>query len=123
MGKEKDKEQKSGEDLIAEKDRQIADYEKRIEKMEFDNILDGKLQGARARNSAAVRALLDMDDICVVDGKMVGADEQIRSIKAKDGYLFEGINTGGGANPSQAKEQVDLESLSDEEYFKTKFGK
>ena len=119
----KNQNQKKTEDLLKEKDNQIAEYEKRIEKIRFDNMLDGKLTDSRAKNKLAVRALLDMDKIMVDEDKLIGVDEQISSIKAKDGYLFENATTGGGANPSHVKETVDMDALSDKEYFKMKHGK
>jgi len=111
------------EELLKEKDKQIAEYEQRIEKMKFDSLLDEKLTGSRAKNKQAVRALLDMDKISIEGGTIIGADEQITAIKAKDGYLFESANTGGGANPSGVKERVDPESLSDNEFFRMKFNR
>ncbi len=120
---EKDEGQRGVEELLKEKDKQIEEYEQRIEKMKFDRLLDEKLSGSRAKNKLAVRALLDMEKISVEGGVILGADEQISAIKAKDGYLFESGNTGGGANPSGVKEKVDLESLSDDEFFRMKFGK
>lgn len=110
-------------ELLKEKDRQIADYEKRIEQMKFDSMLDEKLSVSRAKNKQAVRALMDMDKLNVVEGKLIGVEEQIRAIKQKDAYLFEGVSTGGGVNPSGAKEQVDMDALSDTEYFRVRFNK
>jgi len=115
--------QKGIDELLKEKDKQIQEYEQRIEKMKFDSLLDEKLTGSRAKNKQAVRALLDMEKIRMEDGMILGADEQITAIKAKDGYLFESANTGGGANPSGVKERVDLDSLSDNEFFRMKFGR
>ncbi|MBN2880009.1 MAG: phage scaffolding protein [Clostridia bacterium] len=119
---EKDESQKGIEELLKEKDKQLKEYEGRIEKMKFDSLLDEKLTGSRARNKQAVRALLDMEKIHMEGGAIIGADEQITAIKAKEGYLFESANT-GSTNPSGTKERVDLESLSDSEFFKMKFNK
>jgi len=120
---EKSDNQTGIEELLKEKDKQIQEYEQRIEKMKFDSLLDEKLTGSRAKNKQAVRALLDMEKIRMEGGMILGADEQITAIKAKDGYLFESANTGGGANPSGVKERVDMDSLSDNEFFRMKFNR
>ena len=71
--------------------------------------------GARARNSKAVKALLDMDGLKLNDGKIIGLDEQLSQIKEENGFLFEsdepaptivkGTNGGsggiGGKKPSE----------------------
>jgi hypothetical protein len=120
---ESQQENMAAAELLKEKDRQIAEYERRIEMMKFDSMLDEKLSASRARNKQAVRALMDMDKITLVEGRIIGAEEQISAIKAKDSYLFEGVSTGGGVNPSGAKEQVDMDALSDREYFRVRFNK
>ncbi len=123
--KQKDKGQNKEviDELLKEKDKQIAEYEKRIEKMKFDNMLDAELTKSKAKNKTAVRALLDMEKIGMAEGELVGFNEQLKAIKAKEGYLFESGNTGGGVNPSGVLQQVDLENLSDDEYFRVKFKK
>ena len=75
------------------------------------------LTGAKAKNTKAVKALLDMDGLKFNDndGKIVGLDEQLAQIKTDNDYLFEsdepapefvkGTNGGsgnvGGKKPSE----------------------
>ncbi|MEX1376507.1 MAG: phage scaffolding protein [Eubacteriales bacterium] len=115
-------EQKSMEQVLAEKERQIAEYEKKIENIQLENFLDSRLQESRAKNKRAVKALIDMQRVKIEDGKILGVDEQIQSIRVTDGYLFE-MPTTGGTNPSGTKGTVDMDALSDDEYFRMKFGR
>lgn len=68
----------------AEKDAQA-----RIDKLQFDHALEAALSGAKARNTKAVAALLDMDSLKLADGKLEGLDKQLEAIRADNGYLFE----------------------------------
>ena len=97
----------------AEKAKSDADAQ--ISELKFDYALSAALTGARARNSKAVKALLDMDGLKLNDGKIIGLDEQLSQIKEENGFLFEsdepaptivkGTNGGsggiGGKKPSE----------------------
>ena len=97
----------------AEKAKSDADAQ--ISEMKFDYALSAALTGAKARNSKAVKALLDMDGLKLNDGKIIGLDEQLSQIKEENGFLFEsdepaptivkGTNGGsggiGGKKPSE----------------------
>lgn len=94
-----------------------ADADKQISQMKFDYALSAALTGAKAKNTKAVKALLDMDGLKFNDndGKIVGLDEQLAQIKTDNDYLFEsdepapefvkGTNGGsgsvGGKKPSE----------------------
>lgn len=98
------------------------EYEKRIRSMALENALSAELAKHRVKNPVAIRALLDMDSIILSEGKLRGINKQIQTIKATDGYLFESsASTGGGTNPSDIRENIDPDKLTDNEYFKTKF--
>lgn len=97
----------------AEKAKSDADAQ--ISEMKFDYALSAALTGAKARNSKAVKALLDMDGLKLNDGKIIGLDEQLSQIKEENSFLFEsdepvptivkGTNGGsggiGGKKPSE----------------------
>ncbi len=59
-----------------------------IEKLQFGYILDGALKSAGAKNSKAVKALLDEAGLKLNGENIVGLDEQLKSIKEENGYLF-----------------------------------
>ena len=60
-----------------------------ISKAQFDGLLGTALAGSRARNVRALRGMLDMDRLKVEDGKLVGFDDQLASIRKDAAYLFE----------------------------------
>lgn len=67
-----------------------ADAEKKLEQVQFDHALDSALSGAKARNAKAVKALLDMEGLKLNNGEIIGLDKQLETLKADNGYLFEG---------------------------------
>lgn len=60
-----------------------------LERLQFDHALSSALTSAKARNTKAVAALLDIDALSMKDGAIVGLDEQIKQLKADNNYLFE----------------------------------
>ena len=68
-------------------------YEANISKIKLDNAIDNALGNAKAKNSRAVRALLDMEKIKFENETLFGLDEQLKALKeAEDSkFLFEEI--------------------------------
>lgn len=68
-------------------------YEAKISKIKLDNAIDNALGNAKAKNSRAVRALLDMEKIKFENDNLSGLDEQLKALKeAEDSkFLFEEI--------------------------------
>lgn len=60
-----------------------------LEKIKFEHILENTLQSAKARNIKAVKALLDIEGLTLVDGKIHGLDERLDKLKQENDYLFE----------------------------------
>ena len=71
----------------AEKAKQEADS--RVQQIEFDYALGAALTAAKARNATAVKALLNMDGLKLSDGKIVGLNEQLDTLRKENDYLFE----------------------------------
>ena len=108
---------KAADDWKKTAEKAKADADKQISQMKFDYALSAALTGAKAKNTKAVKALLDMDGLKFNDndGKIVGLDEQLAQIKTDNDYLFEsdgpapefvkGTNGGsgnvGGKKPSE----------------------
>lgn len=65
------------------------DSETKIQKLEFDHALEKALTAAKARNTKAVQALLNMDELKWKDGLIVNLDQQLETIKKENDYLFE----------------------------------
>lgn len=93
------------DDYKAKFEQAQADSKKQLEAMQFDHALEGALSGAKARNTKAVRALLETDKLKLnKDGTLTGLSEQLDKIKAENDYLFESdapvpkfMGTSGGA--------------------------
>lgn len=92
------------DDLKAAADARDKEHAAKVKAMEIDSIVEKSLLGAKAKNTAAVRALLKLDDAEAEDGKIKGLDDQIKKLKESDAYLFEtegtvrveGLNPPGG---------------------------
>lgn len=110
--------------------KQIAkDYEDRINKMQFENALDGALTNAKCKNAKALKALLDIDNVKLNEGKLEGLEEQLNKLKESDNYLFdletapastggignfgrqENNNTGGSSSQSEFMAAIKNNSL------------
>ncbi len=70
--------------LKSEKDK----LEKDFAKHRFESALDLKLASSGARNTKALKGLLDMDKIELGEDGLTGFDEQLETIKAENDYLF-----------------------------------
>ena len=72
-----------------------------ITKMKRDSAIDSALASAKARNSKAVRALLDEGKLVLnEDGTLSGLKEQIEAVKKENAFLFDSSDddNGGGGN-------------------------
>ena len=89
-------------DLQALNKQTTADYENKINQMQFDYALDGALTNAKSKNNKALKALLDMNSIKYQEGKLEGLQEQIEALQKDASYLFDlntaPANTGGLGN-------------------------
>lgn len=65
------------------------DAEKELDKIKFNYEIDKALSGAKAKNTKAVKALLDMENLKLADEKILGLDEQLEKIKEENDFLFE----------------------------------
>lgn len=75
------------------------EYQQQLQQKEFDFALTEALRDAKAKNPKAVKALLDMETVKFVDGKLIGLDEQLTALKASDDYLFTSDKLKGGTPP------------------------
>ena len=79
----------AADDWKTKAEKAKSDADAQISEMKFDYALSVALTGAKARNSKAVKALLDMDGLKLNDGKIIGLDEQLSQIKEENSFLFE----------------------------------
>lgn len=76
------------EELKKQSEAREQEYTQKVKNMEIDGIVDRALLTAKAKSVKAVRALLDLKDAEVEDGKIKGLDKQIEKLVAEAGYLF-----------------------------------
>lgn len=61
-----------------------------VAQLRFDHALDGALNGVKAKNSKAVRALLNTELLKLAeDGSISGLKEQLEKVKSENDFLFE----------------------------------
>lgn len=79
------------------------EHDKAISDLKFGYALDAALAAAKVRDSLAVKAHLNTDDLKLSeDGKITGLDAQLEKLKTENDYLFESDNpspTIGGTTP------------------------
>lgn len=64
-------------------------HDAEMKQLRFDNAVDSALTAAGAKNSKALKALLDLEKISLDDnGKLLGFNEQIKGLQKSDSYLF-----------------------------------
>jgi len=81
---------------LQDQNNQIKDqYEKQLQEQQFNFALKEALTSAKARNPKAVEALLNKEAIKLDGDKLLGLDEQLKSLKESDPYLFDIENDGG----------------------------
>lgn len=102
-----------------------ADYDQKLHQISFDNTLEKSLAASKVKNPATVKALLNLDDIKLDGEKLLGLDDQLKSIKESDSYLFESDqspknptivnpgNPGGGSNTTKTVDKMSYQELAD----------
>lgn len=99
------------------------EYEQQLVGMQRDSAIEKALATSGAKNTKAVKALLDADKIVFKDGELSGLAEQLEAYKQSDPYMFDlgtkpdGYEPAGGspAKPYSSMEEAikadDLESF------------
>jgi len=100
-----------------------AGYEEQLVGMQRDSAIEKALATSGAKNTKAVKALLDADKIVFKDGELSGLAEQLEAYKQSDPYMFdmgkkpEGYEPAGGSpaktysSMEEAIKADDLESF------------
>ena len=94
-----------------------------LAQLKLDNAIENALTVAGAKNSKAVKALLDVSKVKLgEDGKLIGWDDQIKAIQKSDAYLFnmQQKNTFKGFQPGASSDNkpgtnVDMSKMTYEE--------
>lgn len=89
------------------------EYEDKIQKQSYNYALERALTDAKVKNPKAVKALLDIEAIKLDGEKLLGLDEQLKTLSESDGYLFaqdsEGKPVFKGLTPVDGKPPVNTE--------------
>ncbi|CZR99173.1 Phage minor structural protein GP20 [Clostridioides difficile] len=90
QGKVKDNKELSDEiESLKNANKEIRESaEKEIEVLKFNTAFERVIESYNPRNSKALAALINKDNISFVDGKFIGLDEQIKAYQQSDSYLF-----------------------------------
>lgn len=102
------------------------EYETQLNQQAFDHKLENALNSAKVKNSKALKALLDMDTIKLDGETLKGLDDQVKSLKESDSYLFEQEDTGkpapkivtpgnpnGGTDQTKSLDKMTYQELAD----------
>ncbi|MEK4149987.1 phage scaffolding protein [Robertmurraya sp. FSL W8-0741] len=77
------------QELQEENENTKSEYEKQLQQQTFDYSLKDALTAAKVRNPKAAKALLDLESIKLDGDKLLGLEDQLKTIKESDPYLFE----------------------------------
>lgn len=77
-------------------DDDTAALQDQLERTRFDSALELALAGSGAKNTKALRGLLDMGKIKYENGGLSGFSEQLEQIKADNDFLFESVKPASG---------------------------
>lgn len=90
-GKVKDNEELTKEiDKLKDDNKKVTDdYEAKLTKLTFDTKFERALSVYKSKNSKALKALLDMEKVSLDGENFIGLEDQIKSLKESDPYLFE----------------------------------
>ena len=95
--------------LKAELKTRQSEHEAQMKALKIDGMVERSLLQAKARNTKAVRALLNLDN-AEIDGEEVkGLAEQIQALKTDNAYLFDDVQEVQGYKP-QSSGEVDQQN-------------
>lgn len=75
-------------ELKTKNEQTANEYQAKLDKQAFDFALDRALANNNARNSKAVKALLNVDSIKLDGETLLGLDDQLKALRESDAYLF-----------------------------------
>ena len=84
-------------ELQGKYEKDTKDLQDKLTQSQYNSAVDLALMGSGAKNTKALRALLDMEKIKYENDTLSGLDEQIEAIKKDNDFLFETAqNKSGG---------------------------
>jgi DNA repair exonuclease SbcCD ATPase subunit len=102
------------EQLQAENQKAAEAWQAKVAQMQLDFALERALTAAKAKNPKAVKALLDLEKVKLDGDKLLGLEDQLKTIQQSDPYLFgesgkvgSGTNPPGGSEPKTIDQQIE----------------
>lgn len=80
---------KRAEDYKTKFETAQTEADEKLEEVKFQHALENTLKESKARNTKAVKALLDIEGLKFNDGKIIGLEDQLETIKEENDYLFD----------------------------------
>lgn len=77
------------EKLKTENQQTTEKYEAKLKQIEFDTKFEKALASYKPKNARALKALLDMEKVKLDGDNILGLDDQMKTLKESDSYLFE----------------------------------
>lgn len=84
------------------------EYETKMAALKKETAIELKLKDEKAKNIKAVKALLDLEKVSVDGDNLTGLEEQLKSLKESDSYLF-GEDFLKGREPNNPGRKVEPE--------------
>lgn len=90
QGKVKDNKELSDEiEILKNANKEIKENaEKEIEVLKFNTAFERAIESYNPRNPKALVALINKENVKLIDGNFIGLDEQIKAYQESDSYLF-----------------------------------
>lgn len=90
QGKVKDNKELSDEiESLKNANKEIKENaEKEIEVLKFNTAFERAIESYNPKNPKALAALINKENVKLIDGKFIGLDEQIKAYQESDSYLF-----------------------------------
>lgn len=104
------------EELKEKNEKTEKELQEKLEQERKERVIEVALAESGAKNKDAVKSLLDMDQVEVVDDETRGLEKQIETLKEEEDYLFESESTpskggqdfnGGSDEGGLTMEQID----------------
>jgi dsDNA-binding SOS-regulon protein len=89
-------------------------YEKELQSQSFNFALDTALRNSKVKNPKALKALLNIDNIKLDGETMIGLDDQLKTLKESDAYLFEDESSASTGSQGNHKRNPDTSNKDDE---------
>lgn len=83
------------EKLRADNEKVAKDYENKLNQLTFENKLEKKLRDFKPKNLGILKKALDFEKISLDGDNFLGLEDQIKTLKESDAYLFEEEFKGG----------------------------